>query len=313
MQKTWARPCWLYDEDLLRYHIDRPTGDLDLAVGVEHRDTGELVSFYALMPRLVHWEGRPTRSVFGSFLTAAAAVRGRGIARALQVRLLAEAQAKGYELYLAMCEVDNTSNASIAASCSELGLSSFVVNTFKYLAQPGGMVATQIAEKSAATRPFDLSCDRKDVESLWASRAELCLHHRIVPSDYDSRYGATQARNFVFEVDGKIAGFIHCLLLSVVDNDRSYRNIYFQDVEPGTLSEGQQLQFLRDVLYELYSCDRYDLAFVPNTGYAPESLFRRCFFRTAARTLNLRLTRLTPSTRAAEAPAPIESFCLDVF
>ena len=155
MQASWAEPCWVYDEPLLSYHLRRPSVDRDLLLGLEDEASGDLVAYYAFMPLPLRVGGEDQRAVFGSFLTAAPAVRRSGAARAVQVRLLEEAISQGYEQYVAFCEVGAASNESIVRSCSSLGLTTRTIATISYLALPVSAVAKRARPAAGTIRPYE--------------------------------------------------------------------------------------------------------------------------------------------------------------
>jgi hypothetical protein len=311
IQRTWSPPCWVYDEELLRYHVGKPSGDAELTLGVEAADTGELVAYYALIPLEVAVHGYQRKAVFGSFLTTAEQTQGRGVARALQVELLRRAIAKGHEIYLAMCEVGAVSNRSIARSCEVLGLVTTTIATFKYLATPGALVRRRVVEPSPKTRSYRLS-DRREVEALLqVGGPSLPLHRRIATADLDHRYLGPLARTYVHEIDGRIRGLAHLLVLSVVDAQRHYHNVYFRDLELGDLSPELRGHFLEDVL-SLLGSESGDMVLAPDTGYMPPAAFRQLGFRYGARALNLLCTPLRPDDDPY-AVRRTNAFCLDVY
>ena len=311
MQATWAQPCWVYDLELLGYYLRRPSVDPDLLVGLEDEGTGDLVAYCAYMPLSIHLEGRSLRAVFGSFLTTALRTQGRGAARALQVRLLTVSMSKGYDIYLAFCEVGAASNQSAIKSAAALDLVTSTVAHFPFLALPASVIRARLPAPCGPLRTY-CDADRVVVSQLRENGEQgLTLRRYHDPRDYRHRFEGPRARSYVYAPGGNVRAFAHVLLADVLDGGRRFQNAYVQDFEAGDLPEAERRQFLIDVLHgaEREGCH---LVIAPSTGYLPDDLLGSLGFRKTARRLNLMITPLHGGGPAAVA-AEIKEFCLDVF
>ncbi len=309
MRNTWAKPSWVYDVDLLRYHLAKPSGDPELSIGVENETSGDLVAYNALIPTEIEIRGRRSRSLFGSFLTAGREVQATPVARMLQRHALEVALRKQYELYVAICETGGVSGLSIGSVAGKLGLKTRTVRRFRYVAALGDVLRKRLPEvPTEATRTFQ-PADATVVERLLANGRRLPIHRLIARSDYEHRYRAPQARSFVFEIGSEIRGFAHALILEVATETKCDRNAYLQDLELGSLDDGQAHQFLGDVLRLLVN-ENCNLLLAPEIGYFPLDLLRQYSFRGAPRSLDLLLTPL-----AGLPPGDLDAtdFCLDVY
>jgi hypothetical protein len=308
MEASWAEPCWVYDEPLLRYHLRRPSVDRDLLLGLESESNGELVAYYAFMPLQLRVGGEERKAVFGSFLTAASEVRRRGAAQAVQVQLLEEALARSYEDFLAFCEVGAASNESVARSCARLGLKTRTLATIPYLALPAAAVGRRTLPASGAIRTYR-SDDANDVAALLPPRAPVTIEARHDRRDYDARFGAPLARTYVLPTHHGLAAAAHFVLLNVRDTGRRFRNAYLRDFSTGSLGESGQRQFLSDVLRAV-AAEGCTLVVIPSCVTFPLGLLADLGFRHTSLRLNLLATHLCPERQATVAPV---EFLLDVF
>lgn len=309
--KTWERPCWNYDVDLLTCHIMRPTGDPTLALGHVTED-GTLASFQAFMPFSVEYAGLQYRAVFASFLTVSAEYQRKGLARSQQAVLIDRAIERDYDLYITMCENGAPSNNSVKKVFRMKGLEAVPVKTFCYLAGINRLLQELLPDApSSRTR----ACTEADLCAialrLDAFGAGVDLRKRVSERDLSFIFlDRPHTKTYVYEIDGQIAGLINVLLLEVLDADKT-RNVYFDNIYFGAMSGLQQREFLGDVL-KLLQADRFSAAFIPDIGYAPLEAFRFYRFRAAQREINLYMAKLKPNmTRCAIGP--IRSFYLDVY
>jgi hypothetical protein len=310
--RTWARPCWKYDEGLLALHIMRPTGDPTLALALRDEATGQLAAYQAYMPFDVTYRGKPYRSVFASFLTVSSAFQGKGLAGPVQGRLVEKAMEKDYDLYVTMCEVGAASNRSVEKTFAQFGIEVTNLRTLHYRASTISLVDRELARpRSARTRPYR----REDCEPVLplvrATGERTQLRKRIPPKDVDFLFlERPHARSFVYEVDGKVRGLLNVLVLEVLEEAGTRTNVYFENVLFGDLDVHEQEEFLGDVLIALHDVG-FSMAFVPDIGYAPLDAFSKYHFRTMPRTLNLLAAPLKKNH--AGSLAPIDSFYLDVY
>ncbi len=313
MKGAWARPCWDYDADLLRAHIERPTADPRLNVG-QVSDEGKLASFQAYIPFEVIYHGQPLRTVFASFLTVSPEFHGRGLAGPQQGRLIDKAIEQRYDAYLTMCEVGAASNWAVEKIFAKKGLEVKVVNLFGYLAGVRDLIDPILPQQpSGHTRLYEKS-DRPAVLGL-ANRfgREVPLRKIVVEADLDFILAdRPYARTYVFQVKGEVRGAINLLLLNVVHPDGTKQlNVYFDNVFFNGLAPDDQQHFVEDVLLDLRAAG-YHTAFVPQIGYLPTERFKQLRFRGAPRQINLYLAPLRDGV-LAEGIRPVDSFYLDVY
>jgi hypothetical protein len=247
MQSSWEEPCWSYDELDLDYHLRRPSVERELLLGLENETTGELVAFYAFMCQPLVLEGRRRVGAFGSFLTAANTVRRSGAARSVQVRLLEMAMARGYQEYVAFCEVGSISRHSIAQSCAALGLTTRVIATVSHLALPSAVIERRFPGASSSIRAYQ-PADQDSAAALPEMRPQAVVEARYERRDADHRFRSPLGRTYVMPAANGIAALAHFVLLEIRDGGKRFRNAYLRDLELGGLSETEQQQFLADVL-----------------------------------------------------------------
>jgi len=310
--RTWARPCWNYDEGLLALHILRPTGDPTLAIAQREESTGRLASYQAYMPFDLAYRGKPYRSVFASFLTVSSAFQGKGLAGPQQARLVEKAMEQGYDLYVTMCEVGAASNRSVEKTFAQFGIEVTQLRTLHYRASTISLVDRELARpRSPRTRRYR----REDCELVLplvrAAGQQTQLRKLIPPKDVDFLFlERPHAVSFVYEVGGKVRGLLNVLVLEILEDADTKTNVYFENVLFGDLDVHEQEEFLGDALIALHEVG-FSMAFVPDIGYAALDAFSKYHFRTMPRTLNLLAAPLKPIH--AGSLAPIDSFYLDVY
>ena len=283
--------------------------DRDLLLGLEDEVTGELVDVLRVHATAAVRRERARRA-FGSFLTAAAAVRRAGAARAVQVRLLEEARARGYEDYLAFCEVGAVSNESIARSCSTLGLTTSTVATVPYLATPVAIVPRRTRPASGSIRAYEPG-DAAGAAALPDDRRPSSIKALHDERDLDHRFLSPVARTYVQQGPDGLAALAHFALLEVRDGGRRFRNAYLRDFEPGRLDVDEREQFLSDVLRAVAGEGCHLVVAAGSAGFPLASL-ARLGFRQISQKLNLLFTPLfAGSGRPLTAPAA--EVRLDVF
>jgi hypothetical protein len=285
--------------------------DRELLLGLEDETSGELVTYCAYMPLPLLVDGEHQKAVFGSFLTAAPAVRGKGAARAVQVRLFEEAISRSYQLYLAFCEVGAPSNESSIRSSLSLGLTTQTVATISYLALPASAVMKRTRPASGKIRPYEPE-DRLGAATLPRRRPPVFLEARHDHQDLDHRFLAAVARTYVLPGADGVAALAHFALLEIRDGGRRFRNAYLRDFEPGGLDLPGRDQFLSDALRALAAEPGTHLVVAPACAGSPVDLLAGLGFRPTHRSLNLLATRLRPGHELPALGSAAE-FRLDVF
>jgi hypothetical protein len=313
MRQTWHRPCWNYDVGLLGLHILKPSGDPTLAIGQVEETTGRLASYQAYMPFEVEYLGKPYHSVFASFLTVSPAFQGRGLAGPQQARLVEKAMDKGYDLYLTMCEVGAPSNHAVEKTFARFGIAVSKLKVLHYRASTLALVDRELARPSSlATRRYRPE-DREQVLALAQSTGRGTQLRKVIPErDIDFLFlERPHAVSFVYETRGRVRGLLNVLVLEVLEETDMLTNLYFENVLFGDLDLHEEEEFLGDVLKALHEV-HFQMAFVPDIGYAPMRPFEKYHFRAMPRELNLLCAPLDQA-HATETMPPVGSFYLDVY
>ncbi len=310
--KTWARPCWNYDEGLLKLHINRPSGDPELAVGQMSED-GRLASYQAFMPFDVNYYGKNYRAVFASFLTVSSEFHGKGLAGPQQGELLELAQKKGYDLYTTICEVGAASNRAVEKIFAKKNLDVKIVNVHQYLAAVSQYVDAVLPEAPSGKTRVYASADEEAVKPLMRSLGGDAPLKKIVP-DNDIGWlliDRPHTRTYVFEEGGRIRAMANLLLLEVLGTEENMLNVYFDNVNFGDLTSEEQVVFLGDVMLALKETG-YHTALMPAIGYLPMEAFRALRFRAAPRQLNFYIAHLKADA-LPEGIREVDSLFMDIY
>ncbi len=312
INRTWAPPCWNYDEGLLSLHIDRPSGDPELAIGQLSSD-GELASFQAYMPFELEYFEDKYKSVFASFLTVSREFHGKGLAGPQQGELIERAIEKGYDLYTTMCEVGATSNRAVEKIFAKKDLPIRIVKVLQYRAARSDLVMAVLPGKASGRTRLVQDSDIFQLSALVEKLGDGCPLKKIVPNEDISFLLQTRphCKTFVFD-DGQIRAFANLLMLEVVGPDDSRTlNAYFDNVSLGDLNPEEQNIFIGDIMIGLQETG-YGTAFLPETGYLPVDPFLNFRFRLLPRQLNLYIVPLRPDVLPGGA-RDVDSFFMDVY
>lgn len=310
MRATWDRPCWEYDEALLRYHIDKPGSARRLSLGVVSAD-GALVSYQAHVPLDIMLHGQQLPAVFASFLTASPDTRGANVALPVQLQLLEQAQALDIPLYLTMCEVGAMSNLSLKMVGRKFGRPVKKLCVLQYHAAARASVAARAGSPSSRTREYVDADEPALLARLAAARAAVPLRQVHRPEDVSHRFARGEnRRTYVCEVDGQIAGLMHVLVLRVLDRARDYLNAYVQDLVIDGLSRECQQSFVNDALAHVATLPIASIC-IPDNGHSDLSLWKPLGFRLMPRAINLYGMPLRADLESALTG--ISSFDLDVY
>ncbi len=310
MRATWERPCWDYDEALLRYHVDKPSSGRQLSLGVES-DTGALVGYQAHMPFDVALHGQRLPAVFASFLTASPAVRGANIALPVQVQLLERAQELGVPLYLTMCEVGAMSNLSLKMVGKSIGRPVKKLRVLQYYAGARGSIAARVGTPSAQTRVYEDADESGLFDLLNQAGTELPLRQIHRREDLSHRFArGVNRRTYVWERDGVVSGMMHVLVLRVLDRTREFLNAYVQDLVLEHLTPEERVSFVKDALGHVASLPIASVC-LPDTGRLDLTFWKPLGFRLMPRAINLYAVPLWPDLEPALVD--ITAFDLDVY
>ena len=93
MRANWQPPCWLYEPDLLAMHINRPTADPTMAVGLQTQN-GNLAAYLAFVPLRLRLYKATYNAVFASFFTVSSDFRRHRLSDRQQLLMIDRAQAR---------------------------------------------------------------------------------------------------------------------------------------------------------------------------------------------------------------------------
>lgn len=314
MLRTWPRPCWNYDLQLLEFYLRRSSIDPSLAVGTINRD-GTLASYEALSPIKVVLFGAPRRAVFASFFTVAPEQQGNGLSIVQEQVLIERAIEKGYEIYLVMCDASGRANDAIKRVFAKLAIPVTLVRTFGRFVAANDVVRSRLmAHTSSGRTQLYQSCDRQALLSLIDVMGNgTDLHKKIPESEVDHIFRRqAYSQSFVFRGAEKLRAVATVVSHEVLFSDGSKKtNIYFRNVAFGDLTGDEQLVFLGDMLSSLMEQGFYG-AFLPDIGYVSIEPFWRFGFRKAPGKINLYLAPLQRDVVIGGPPA-VRTLHLDIF
>lgn len=134
LRRSWSankeQPL-LYTESFLRSAFEYPGSSFDLAPSLYGGN--DLVGFVAGFPRSVRLEGRDTRLVLNTLLTASVEMRRTGIGIIVWRELLERARATGYEGTINYCVEGDDMNRMMPSVVRLFGLNTQRVGTIEYL------------------------------------------------------------------------------------------------------------------------------------------------------------------------------------
>ena len=297
MRATWDEPCLVYDEDVLKLHLCRPTADRSLSLAQCDRD-GTPVTFHAFLPFQIEYAGRAWKAVFASFLTVARGQQRRGIVAPMQKALLERATERGHELYLVMCEVGAPSNEAIRRVFADRAGHFQLIHVFGYLMALASLLGPVVPAKSRGRTKRLAATDPLPPLDLIARLGHgLPLRKVVDPRDVAFVFrDRPHTSTFVFETRHGVGALANLLVLNATDGGVTRRNAYFDSLTFGDLTEQEREEFLGDVLLALLQTDIHSI-FAPATGWVPPHVFRKFRFRLAP--------PAAESVRSSARPAPV--------
>lgn len=129
MRATWDRPCWDYDEGLLRSYIDRPGGSPDLCLASRERD--RLTGFLAYIPYMVRFDDHSQPIVFASFWTARPDAKDPAVAMKLHRVLTEMAQQAGFQGMLTIIPAKLKATRTVQLIFRRMGLALHPIAEFQ--------------------------------------------------------------------------------------------------------------------------------------------------------------------------------------
>ena len=134
LQQSWSanqeQPL-LYTEPFLRSAFEYPGSSFELAPSLYLHD--DLAGFVAGFPRRVRLEGRETRLVLNTLLTASAAMKRRGYGLLVWRELMERARARGYDGTINYCVEGDDMNRMMPAVVRLFGLNTERICTIEFL------------------------------------------------------------------------------------------------------------------------------------------------------------------------------------
>ncbi len=311
MRANWQPPCWLYEPDLLAMHLNRPTADPTMAVGLQSQ-AGTLAAYLAFVPLRLRLYGSTYRAVFASFFTVSGDFRRHRLSDRQQLLMVDRAQARGYDLYVAVTVAGTPANQTVARAFAARGLPARAVRNFRYLAGAATIVSGRVGQGSQLTiRRYEKKDEARSFELLSQAGALATIAKVVEREDIDFVL-RTRPRivTYVYEENGQVLALLNIALLPVVSGHIGI-NAYVENIAFGALPVAMRERFVEAVMQRVLA-DEVEAIMVPDTGYCDLQPFRRLGFRAAPRKLRLLLAPLRAGV-LTEMPDEIDSFCLDVF
>jgi hypothetical protein len=288
----------LYTSEFLANAFEYPGSILDLAPACYGEE--RLKAFVAGFPRSVLIEGRPTRLLVNSFLTASVELRGSGIGLAVWRELVNRAKAGGFDGTINFCVEGDEMNRMMPAIAKLFRLNTQRIYSIEYLVRRFLRPAMALAEEAtedevtlflelAASLPHDLPLRRTWTreEAVWQCRR---------------RSGAVVES---LTQNGR-AGMITGYLMGVAGTPPS-RTVLMEDLLWGTLDAEEQAELLRRFLQAAASRGA-QTASCPVLGYTATDALTAAGFKPSRRILHAYLTLWND-----QQPTPLQALYIDVF
>lgn len=311
MRENWGPPCWLYEPDLLAMHINRPTADPTMAVGLQ-ASSGELAAYLAFVPLRLRLLGETYSAVFASFFTVSGRYRRHRLSDRQQGLMLDRAKGRGYDFYVAVTVAGSPANQTVARAFAARDLPVHAVHNFRYLAGAAPIVGARLPTRECGrVRHYEPKDEAQAFALLSQAGSNAALAKVVEREDVDfCLRGRPRVTSYVYEEDGQVRGLLNIAFLPVVSTHVAI-NAYVENVAMGHLRPEQREEFVDAVLKEVL-CEGVEAIMVPDIGYADLAVFRRLGFRAAPRKFRLLLAPLHRGVAAA-LPQDITAFYLDVF
>jgi hypothetical protein len=311
MFSSWDPPCLIYDIDVLKLHIMRPSGNPKLGIGLRSAE-GQLVSYIAHIPFYIKFFDLSLNIVFGSFWAVAPEYRRKNFAFVTQKKAIETAIELGFDMLFLIIEAGSVSNHALEKVSIHMALECSIIHSFNYYAGIFPLIKQKLpSQPSGFTRIYNES----DIDNSWRLLNSLgrgTALRKIVPRDDVDFVLRTRprTRTFIFERDGEIRGLVNILLLQVLDKKKQ-DNIYFENIATSHLSPEEKQLFFSDIFYYLQK-EKFSASFVPDIGYFEIDPFRKMNFRLAPRRLNLYGMILNKKIFTNGIPQ-VDKFYLDIF
>lgn len=311
MRANWRPPCWLYEPDLLAMHLNRPTADPTMAVGLQSR-SGKLAAYLAFIPLRLRLNAVTYKAVFASFFTVSSDFRRHRLSDRQQLLMIDRAHSRGYDLYVAVTVAGTPANQTVSRAFAARGLPVRTVHNFRYLAGAAAIVSSRLSQDShLAIRLYEKKDEARAFELLAQAGAMATIAKVVEREDIDFVLRARpRAVTYVHEEDGRVLALMNITLLPVVSGHIGI-NAYVENIAFGALSVTARERFVEAVMQRVLA-QEVEAVMVPDIGYCDLQSFRRLGFRAAPRKLRLLLAPLRAGVLAS-MPDEIDSFCLDIF
>jgi len=310
MRANWQPPCWLYEPDLLAMHINRPTADPTMAVGLVAQ-SGKLAAYLAFVPLRLRLYGETYKAVFASFFTVSRDFRRHRLSDRQQLLMLDRARSRGYDLYVAVTVAGTPANQTVSRAFAARNLPVRAIRNFRYLVGVAPIVASRLSVPKTTTRRYAKHDEARAFELLSQAGLSATLAKVVEREDVDFvLHTRPRVTSYVYEEDGQVLGLLNISFLPVVSGHVGV-NAYVENMAFGSLSSSKRDDFVEATLHAVV-LRGVEAIMVPDTGYVDLASFRRLGFRAAPRKLRLLLAPLRDDVLAT-MPEEIDSFCLDVF
>lgn len=302
MQESWAEnpnPPLRYTQCFLRSIFEYPGSTFALAPTVYKMDQKGILGFVAGFPRFAVWEGKPTKLVLISFLTAAKSVKGSGLGLLLLVDLVNRAREEGFDGVINFCVEGDGMDKCMPYFSRAMCLNTeriFTVNYLVRLLHSKGPLRDERIDDSDIDLFLELSANiNADVKlsRVW-SRAE---------ADWQCR---ERAGSITISLrNGQHAGMITGYIMEDGSNAQ-VRVAILDDILWGDLSEAEREQLL-DRFLRVAAFRGARIATCPVLGCASLTPLESLRFRRSGRVLHTYLTLWN-----GMQPSLVEKLYLDI-
>jgi GNAT superfamily N-acetyltransferase len=243
-------------------------------------DDGELVGFFAGLPRTALLKGSPCKLLVSSFLTVAEGYKGRGVARELVGELATRGARYGYDGIIMYAVEGGPMNHMVLGAAKTLGIPAVHFQRVPYLSRllfPKKLVEAgpTMEEREAAELLMALAAPMQD-------RAELSRVWTIAEAEWQigGRLGAVTAA----VEHGSRKGLLTGSVLEIADRNRT-KCLFVDDLLWQELDDEERTSLLKALLDKAATVGA-QIAVVPQLGYADMEPFQAAKFRQSQRVLH---------------------------
>jgi hypothetical protein len=285
MNEVWPRPCREYSRDMLAAYLCRPSGDLELSLGLYSGD--RLVGYLAGVPYQVHYQGQFQPLVLNSFWTTSKGFYSPTIAVALAKKHREIRLGKGYDATVTLIETGSRSDIVFAKTAKMLGLSRHLLMSFRYLMSTPRFVRRRLPELlDPRVRVYarHMRDECTDLLSKLSEGIELGIVLQAEDMDF-VLHGRPNTLTWVFRDKGKIRALINVLRINIVHKQVA-PYAFFEHIVLGDLDSDECIKFIATVFMDSF-WDEVQGMYLAPTGYFDEELFCKLGFYSTPTAFNI--------------------------